>query len=126
MWQLVFCISVGAVLGALGRWGLGLWLNPLLSGIALGTLFANLLGCFFIGVLMAIFWQFPQINELWKPFLITGFLGAFTTFSSFSAEVIELLMSDKWLNGLAVIFAHLVGGLVCTSLGVLIIRLFVR
>lgn len=126
MWQAILSISAGAILGALGRWGLSLWLNSLLSAVALGTLMANLIGCFVIGVLMALFWQYPQLNPLWKLFLITGFLGAFTTFSSFSAEVVELLMSDKWLNGMGVIFAHVFGGLLCTTLGILLARLLIK
>lgn len=126
MLQTVLYISCGAVLGALGRWGLGQWLNPFFSTIALGTLLANLIGCFLIGIFIAVFWQFPQISHLWKLFLITGFLGAFTTFSSFSGEVVELLMSDKWLNGLGVICSHLFGGLLCTTLGILLCRLFLR
>lgn len=126
MWQAVLCVSSGAVLGALGRWGFGLWLNPVFSAFAFGTLIANLVGCFLIGILMAIFWQFPQVNGLWKLFLVTGFLGAFTTFSSFSSEVMELFMSDKWLSGLGVILAHLVGGLFCTALGILLVRLMTK
>lgn len=126
MWQAILCISVGAILGALGRWGLSLWFNSLFSTFALGTLMANLIGCFFIGILIVFFWQNPQLNYLWKLFLITGFLGAFTTFSSFSSEVVELLMSDKWLNGVGVIFAHVFGGLVCTVLGVFLSRLLLK
>lgn len=120
--QSILCISAGAILGALGRWGLGIWLNAIFSTIAFGTLFANLIGCFLIGLFMASLWQYPQINMLWKLFVMTGFLGSFTTFSSFSAEVIELLMSDKWSDGLRVILLHLGGGLLCTSLGIILFR----
>lgn len=126
MLQAVLCISGGAVLGALGRWGLGLWLNSLFSSFAFGTLLANLIGCFLIGILMALFWQHPQISNLWKLFLITGFLGAFTTFSSFSSEVIEFLMSEKWFNGFAVVCSHLLGGLCCTMFGILLCRFFIK
>lgn len=83
MWQAILCVSAGAVLGALGRWGLSQWLNPIFSAFNFGTLFVNFVGCFLIGLLMAFFWQFPQFNGLWKLFLNTGFLGAFTTFSFF-------------------------------------------
>ncbi|WP_077478146.1 CrcB family protein, partial [Rodentibacter trehalosifermentans] len=83
MFQTILCISGGAVLGALGRWALTHSLNPIFSIFALGTLLANLIGCFVVGILMAFFWQYPQVNGLWKLFLVTGFLGAFTTFSSF-------------------------------------------
>lgn len=126
MLQAILCISCGAVFGALGRWGLTYSFNSLFSTFAFGTLLANLIGCFLIGVLMAFFWQHPQINDLWKLFLVTGFLGAFTTFSSFSIEVIELLMSDKWGGALSVIAFHLIGGLMSTTLGILLYKLLSR
>ncbi|OOF48499.1 chromosome condensation protein CrcB [Rodentibacter genomosp. 1] len=123
MLQAILCISCGAVFGALGRWGLASSFNLFFSTFALGTLLANLIGCFLVGILMAFFWQHPQVNDLWKLFLVTGFLGAFTTFSSFSIEVIELLMSDKWFNALSVIAFHLIGGLISTTLGILLCKL---
>ncbi|OOF84086.1 chromosome condensation protein CrcB [Rodentibacter ratti] len=126
MLQAILCISCGAVFGALGRWGLTYSFNSLFSTFAFGTLLANLIGCFLIGVLMAFFWQHPQINDLWKLFLVTGFLGAFTTFSSFSIEVIELLMSDKYVGALGVIAFHLIGGLTSTTLGILLYKLLSR
>ncbi|OOF35608.1 fluoride efflux transporter CrcB [Rodentibacter heidelbergensis] len=126
MLQAILCISFGAVFGALGRWGLTYSLNSVFSAFALGTLLANLIGCFLIGILMAFFWQYPQVNALWKLFLVTGFLGAFTTFSSFSMEVIELLMSDKWFNAFGVIVFHLIGGLISTTLGILLYKLLFR
>lgn len=126
MLQAILCISCGAVFGALGRWGLTYSFNSLFSTFAFGTLLANLIGCFLIGVLMAFFWQHPQINDLWKLFLVTGFLGAFTTFSSFSIEVVELLMSDKWVGALGVIAFHFIGGLMSTALGILLYKLLFR
>ncbi|SMB90621.1 camphor resistance protein CrcB [Pasteurella testudinis DSM 23072] len=113
----------GASLGATARWLLSLWLNPLFSQIALGTWLANCLGSLLIGVLIGVFVSFPAVSAEWRLFLITGFLGSFTTFSSFSGEVIEKLMSDKWLNGLGVISAHLLGALLCTALGIYLWRL---
>ena len=126
MWQAILCVSAGAVLGALGRWGLSQWLNPIFSAFNFGTLFVNFVGCFLIGLLMAFFWQFPQFKGLWKLFLNTGFLGAFTTFSSFSSETIELFMSEKWLNGLVVILLHVTGGLFSTALGLVLYGLLVK
>lgn len=120
----ILCISGGAVLGALLRWGIGLWLNPFFSAFAFGTLIANLVGCFVIGVLLALFWQFPQIDPAWKLFLVTGFLGSLTTFSSFSGEVVELFFHEKWLNGFGVLALHLVGCLSMTALGITVFRLF--
>lgn len=118
----LLCVSAGAVVGASLRWGIGLWLNPLFSAFAFGTLIANLLGCFIIGVLFALFWQFPYVSQAWKLFLVTGFLGSLTTFSSFSAEVVELFFNDKWLNGLGVLALHLFGCLSMTALGILCYR----
>lgn len=126
MLQAMLCISCGAILGALGRWGLTYSFNSLFSTFAFGTLLVNLIGCFLIGMLMALFGQYPQVNDLWKLFLVTGFLGAFTTFSSFSIEVIELLMSDKWFNALGVITFHLMGGLISTTLGILLYKLLFK
>ena len=121
--QALLWISGGAVLGATLRWGVGLWLNPLFSMLSFGTLIANLIGCFMIGMLVALFWQCPQINYAWKLFLVTGFLGSLTPFSSFSAEVVELFFNDKWLHGLGVLALHLFGCLAMTALGIISYRL---
>ncbi len=126
MWQPLLCVGSGAILGALARWGLSQWLNPFFSSIAFGTLLANLVGCFLMGIVIAIFWQYPQVSTLWKLFIVTGFLGALTTFSSFSGEVIEQLMSDNWFNGITLILVHLFGGLICTVLGILLCKLFIK
>lgn len=121
--QSLLLISLGAALGACCRWSLGLWLNTWFSGLAFGTLIANWLGCFLIGILTATFWQYSHFSQDWKLFLVTGFLGALTTFSSFSAEVIELLFKGDWLNGGLVICLHLFGCLGCTFLGIFCYRL---
>ncbi|PRI65742.1 putative fluoride ion transporter CrcB, partial [Haemophilus influenzae] len=84
---------------------------------------ANLLGCLIIGVLLGLFWQFPQISAEWRLFLITGFLGSLTTFSSFSSEVVELFFNDKWLNGFCVLMMHLFGCLAMTVLGIWIYKI---
>ena len=118
LWQTLLLISSGAALGACLRWLLGLMLNPLFTFLSFGTLIANYLGCFIIGVLLALFWQYPQLSNGWKLFLITGFLGSLTTFSSFSAEVVENLLSEKWLASVGIISLHLVGSLLFTLLGV--------
>ncbi|TNG94934.1 fluoride efflux transporter CrcB [Pasteurellaceae bacterium USgator11] len=115
--QTLLLLCGGASLGATARWLLALWLNPLFNQMALGTWLANCLGSLLIGILMGVFLSFPTVSAEWRLFLITGFLGSFTTFSSFSAEVIEKLLSDKWLNGFGVVSAHLLGALLCTTLG---------
>ena len=124
IWQSAGLIGIGAALGALLRWGLALWLNPLFATFALGTLVANYLGCFIIGIFTALIWQFPQISHEWRLFLITGFLGSLTTFSSFTAEVVEKLFNGQWLNGLEIIFLHLFGCIGFTVLGIGCYKLF--
>ena len=123
MFQSIFLISAGAAIGASLRWGLGLWLNSLFSSLAFSTLVANFIGCFLMGILLAAFWTFPQFSPEWRLFLVTGFLGALTTFSSFSGEVIELFFKEEWGNGLFVLVSHLVGCLIFTVLGIYFFRL---
>lgn len=114
-------ISFGAALGAICRWQLGVWLNPLFQAVAFGTFFANLLGCFVIGVLLGL-----NLNDSQKLFFITGFLGSFTTFSAFSAEVVEKILQEKWLNAVGVFSLHTIGGICATVCGVLLVRLFIK
>ena len=123
MFQSIILVSTGAAIGASLRWGLGLWLNSLFSTLAFGTLAANFIGCFLMGILVAVFWLFPQFSPEWRLFLVTGFLGALTTFSSFSGEVIELFFKEEWVNGLFVLVSHLVGCLIFTVLGIYFFRL---
>lgn len=112
----VLWISGGAVLGALCRWQLGIWLNPLLQSVAFGTLLANLLGSFAIGIALGI-----NLTESGRLFLIVGFLGSFTTFSAFSAEISEKLLQGKWLNAVTVFSLHSVAGILATLGGCIII-----
>ena len=123
MFQSIILVSTGAAIGASLRWGLGLWLNSLFSTVAFGTLVANFIGCFLMGILVAALWLFPQFSPEWRLFLVTGFLGALTTFSSFSGEVIELFFKEEWVNGLFVLVSHLVGCLIFTVLGIYFFRL---
>ena len=112
----VLAICIGASLGALARWGLGLWLTP--GGLLpWGTLAANLVGGYLIGVAIAAFQAMPQLDPVWRLLLITGVLGGLTTFSSFSAEVVEFLMAGRY--GLALLTAglHVLGSLAMTVLG---------
>ena len=118
VWQSATLVGGGAALGAILRWGTGLWLNPLLATLSFGTLIVNWLGCFLIGIFTALIWQFPQFPSEWRLFFITGFLGSFTTFSAFSAEVIENFLNRQWANGWIVIVLHLIGSLVFTWLGI--------
>ncbi|MEO7106046.1 MAG: fluoride efflux transporter CrcB [Rhodoferax sp.] len=116
MWQ-VIAICAGACVGALARWGLGLWLSP--AGlIPWGTLAANLVGGYLIGICITVFQAIPQLDPLWRLALITGFLGALTTFSSFSAEVVDLLVLQRYALALGTIALHLLGSLALTIAGI--------
>ena len=114
----IFAICIGACLGALSRWGLGLWLS---AGASLpwGTLAADLIGGYLIGVFIALFQALPQLDPAWKLAIITGFLGALTTFSSYSAEVIGLLQQQRLAAALGWTSVHLVGSLFMTYMGML-------
>ena len=115
--QPVVAICLGACVGALARWGLGLWLNP--GGfIPWGTLSANLIGGYLIGVCVAVFQALPELDPVWRLALVTGFLGALTTFSSFSAEVISLMMQQRYVLSLGLAALHLMGSLALTVLGI--------
>lgn len=111
-------IGIGAALGAWLRWLLGLWLNPLLPSLPLGTLLANLLGGYLMGIAMA--WLIPHsaLPQELRLALVAGFLGALTTFSAFSAEAVALAGRGAWLWLAGHIGAHLVGTLALTVLGI--------
>lgn len=111
-------IGVGAMLGAWARWGLGLWLNPLLPQLPLGTLAANLIGGYLVGIAVAVIHMNPEIPAELRLFLVTGFLGALTTFSSFSAEVIALVQRAELLWAVGAATLHLFGSLLMTWLGI--------
>jgi len=116
MWP-VIAICLGASAGALARWGLGLWLSP--GGvIPWGTLAANLMGGYLVGVCVAVFQALPQIDPVWRLALITGFLGGLTTFSSFSAEVVNLLMHQRYALALGTASVHVAGSLLLTVAGI--------
>ena len=99
----VIAISIGAAIGSLARWRLGVWLNtgaaastsPLLPW---GTLAANMLGGYLIGVCVAIFQSLPELDPVWRLAIVTGFLGGLTTFSSFSAEVVGMLQQERYMT----------------------------
>ena len=110
-------IGLGAALGAWLRWLLGLWLNPLLPTLPLGTLAANLLGGYLMGLAMAWLLPHPAVPDALRLALITGFLGALTTFSAFSAEAVTMLGRGAWLWFIAHAGAHLIGALAMTTLG---------
>jgi len=113
----VLAICIGASLGALARWRLGLWLNPG-AVLPLGTLAANLIGGYLIGICVAVFQALPNLDPVWRLALITGFLGALTTFSSFSAEVVGMLGQQRYALGFGTAGLHLFGSLLLTLAGI--------
>ncbi|WP_018987084.1 fluoride efflux transporter CrcB [Methylophilus methylotrophus] len=117
MWKSVIAISVGASLGALLRWQLGLKLNSLVPALPLGTLSANLIGAYIIGFAIAYFSQVPQLSPEARLLIITGFCGGLTTFSTFSAEVFTQLQNSQILWALRTTLVHIVGSVLLTFLG---------
>jgi fluoride exporter len=118
----VIAICIGASLGALSRWGLALWFGA--GGLMpWGTLAANLIGGYLIGVMVAIFAAVPSIDPVWRLAIVTGFLGGLTTFSSFSAEVTSMLMEGRLGVALVTAASHLAGSLFLTWLGIRTVRL---
>ena len=117
-------VGLGAATGAWLRWGLGLWLNPALPELPLGTLSANLAGGYLIGLAVAFFMQHPGLSPEWRLLVITGFLGGLTTFSTFSAETVTLLLRGQYAWSLAIIAAHLGGSLLMTVRGIQTMKWF--
>jgi CrcB protein len=118
MWNSITAISAGAALGALLRWELGTSLNNLFPTIPPGTLAANLVGGYLIGVAVAFFAQHPSLAPEWRLLIITGFLGGLTTFSTFSAEVVTLLQQGRIAWACGAVAVHVSGSLVMTLLGI--------
>jgi len=118
MFPPLLAISIGATLGATLRWILGLWLNAMFPTLPPGTLAANLLGGYLIGLAVAFFAGHPNLSPLWRLLVITGFLGGLTTFSTFSAEVTTLIQQGRILWAAGEIGIHVLGSLLMTMLGI--------
>jgi len=118
MLRSVVAISVGASVGALLRWWLGLVLNGLFPTLPPGTLVANLVGGYLVGLAIAFFATYSAIAPEWRLFVITGFCGGLTTFSTFSAEIVALLQQGRtaWAMGAAAV--HLAGSVLATLAGI--------
>jgi CrcB protein len=116
-------VGIGAAIGAWLRWGLSIWLNPRVPFFPLGTLAANLIGGYAIGFAVAYFAANAQVAPEWRLFAITGLLGGLTTFSTFSAEVTELLLRGDYVAGIMLALAHLAGSLLLTVAGLATFRL---
>ena len=121
----VLAIGIGAACGAWLRWGLGLWLNPLFPPIPPGTLAANLLGAYLMGLALAAFSHWSGLSPELKLGFTTGFLGGLTTFSTFSGEVTSLMLRQQVGMALGEISVHVAGSLAMTYLGIKTLRLFI-
>ena len=119
MWPSIFAIFCGAGFGTLLRAGFNFLTVGSASIIPLGTLLSNLVGGYLIGIAIAFFGNNPNLSPEWKLFVITGFLGGLTTFSSFSAEVVSLMQRGEVTWALGTALLHLIGSLALTFLGIL-------
>ena len=118
MWRSFIAVAVGGALGCLFRWYLAIFLNRYFPAIPPGTLAANLIGCYIIGVAIAFFTTYPAFAPEWRLFITTGFCGGLTTFSTFSAEVVSLMQMGRMGAALLAISVHLVGSLLMTFAGI--------
>lgn len=118
MWKPILAIALGSIVGGLLRWGLGLKLNNLFPSIPPGTLSANLIAGYVIGLAVAFFAQVPGLAPEWRLFVITGFCGGLSTFSTFSAEVVALIQRGQTAMALGAIGIHVAGSLAMTLAGI--------
>jgi CrcB protein len=118
-------VGVGAAVGAWLRWGFSFWLGPRSGSWPLGTIASNLVGGYLVGIAVAYFLLRPDLAPEWRLFVITGFLGGLTTFSTFSAEVTDLLMNGDMLAGIGLAAVHLFGSLLLTAAGFATVRALV-
>ena len=125
-WSGILAVGGGAAVGAWLRWWLGVLLNPLFPTLPLGTLVANLVGGLLMGFAMELLTRHAVLPAEARLLVTTGFLGGLTTFSTFSAEVVTLLMRREYLWGSITIASHVVGSLVMTIAGIMLIRVIYR
>lgn len=118
MWKAVVAVCIGSALGALLRWWLGLFLNAQFPTLPPGTLAANLIGGYIIGVAVAVFATYGALAPEWRLLVITGFCGGLTTFSTFSAESVALLQQGRLLWAAGHAATHLVGSILMTFAGI--------
>ncbi|MDP2072156.1 fluoride efflux transporter CrcB [Methylotenera sp.] len=116
-------VGAGAVIGAWMRWGLGLALNATLPALPLGTLVANLVGGYFIGLFMGFFALTTTVAPEIRLFAVTGLLGGLTTFSTFSAEAVNLFTRGQYGWAATHILVHVLGSLAMTGMGLLTVHL---
>ena len=120
----LIAIGIGAALGGWSRWGLGVLLNHLFPSLPFGTLTANLCGSFLIGMMIVFTTEHALFSPTMRLAIITGFLGALTTFSTFSAEAVTLLTRSEYLWGGALILSHVGGAILMTIFGIYLAKTF--
>lgn len=118
MWRSIVAVCVGGTVGCLLRWVLGVWLNSQPTAVPMGTLAANLIGGYIVGVAVAFFALNKTLEPAWRLLIITGFCGGLTTFSSFSAEVVLLLRQDRVMWAMVTVGLNLFGSLLLTFGGI--------
>jgi CrcB protein len=118
MWKAVVAVCIGSSLGALLRWWLALFLNAQFPNLPPGTLAANLIGGYIIGVAVAVFAAYSTIPPEWRLFVITGFCGGLTTFSTYSAEIVNLMQQGRLMWAAAHAATHLAGSVLMTFAGI--------
>jgi CrcB protein len=121
-WGGILAVGGGAAVGAWLRWWLGIVLNPLFPTLPLGTLAANLVGGLLMGFAMELLTRHAIVMPEARLLITTGFLGGLTTFSTFSAEIVTLLLRKEYLWGSIAVASHVVGSVVATILGILLVR----
>ncbi len=124
MWKPIVAIAAGSVLGGLMRWGLGLRLNALFPDMPPGTLAANMIAGYIVGIAMAFFAQAPGLSPEWRLLVITGFCGGLSTFSTFSAEIVTLLQRGQYAMAGGMVAMHVLGTVAMTFAGIATVALF--
>ncbi|MBF0612931.1 MAG: fluoride efflux transporter CrcB [Magnetococcales bacterium] len=118
MWYSILAIALGSALGGVLRWFLSDRMNALFPHVPPGTLTANLIGGYIIGLAIAFFAQAPELSPQWRLLIITGFCGGLTTFSTFSAEVLNLIQQGRLAWAMGAVALHLSGSLLMTAAGI--------
>jgi len=124
VWKPILAIALGSTLGGLLRWGLGLKLNNLFPDMPPGTLAANLIAGYIVGVAIAFFAHMPNLSPEWRLLVITGFCGGLSTFSTFSAEIVSLLQRGLYSWAMSAIAVHVAGSLIMTLAGIATVTWF--
>ncbi len=119
-------VGIGAALGAWLRWGLGMLLNPVFPTLPLGTLAANLIGGWLMGLAMGFLSHYETLPPELRLLLTTGFLGGLTTFSTFSAETVTLISREQYGWTAVIVAVHVIGSVLMTLIGVAMIGMVLK